>query len=439
LGKAGFTVTSQTFSFPYFHSLGASTLELVSPVPGPKTYKEWNDENPATPSDDYRYTQYSAGTQGLPGGVVEGTLQAVGIIIPPGAANNTSSSGCEEGDFAGFTADNIALIQRGTCPFSIKVANAVKAGASGVILFNEGQAGRVDVFGTTVNLPVSIPVVFARFGVGEELYTLSQTGPVTVRLGVNGISETRNTANLIGERAGQTNRVFMVGANLDSDFERRGINNNGSGAATLLEVATQIKKSKLKTYNTIRIALWGASYSGRAGAYYYLDPERTGHITPEDKGKIVGYLNLDTLGSKNGVPFVYDSDGIPNAPIFGDPGAPGSDVIEAALYQSFVQMGVPAAARPIEGLSDYAAFRDDGAIPFGAITSGFGQHGGQLSDKTTAEAGIYGGTAGQPYDPCASPACDTVKNISEDMLELMSSAAADTIVTLANDRTLLTR
>ncbi len=260
-----------------------------------------------------------------------------------------------------------------------------------------------------------------------------------VRLGVNGLSETRNTANIIGERAGQTDRVFMVGANLDSNFEARGINNNGSGAATLLEVATQIKERKLSTYNTIRIALWGASYSGEAGAYYYLDPDRAGHLTPDEKGKIVAYLNLDTLGSKNGVPFVYDGDGIPNAPIFGDPGAPGSDFIEAVLYKSFVKKGVPAASRPIEGLSDYVAFRDDGTIPFGAITSGFGPHGGQLADKTQTEAVKYGGIAGQPYDPCASLTCDTVKNISERMIRLMSGAAADAIVTLANNKTLLTR
>jgi Zn-dependent M28 family amino/carboxypeptidase len=376
--------------------------------------------------------------------VVEGLLQAVHVVIPAGASANTSSSGCDPADFVGFTAGNIALIQRGTCPFFIKVANAVAAHASGVILFNEGQAGRVDVLGTSVNEPVAIPVVFARFGVGEELYTLTQAGPVRVRLGVNGISETRYTANLIGERAGQTSRVFMVGANLDSGFETPGINNNGSGAATLLEVATQIKKSKLNTYNTVRIALWGASYSGEAGAYFYLDTtdqDHTGNITPEEKGKIVSYLNLDTLGSKNGVPFVYDSDGIPNAPVFGDPGAPGSGYIEAVLHQSFVQIGVPAAPRVIEGLSDYVAFRDDGTIPFGGITSGFGKHGNPLSDKTAAEAlnPLYGGIAGQPYDPCSSQACDTVKNISEDMLELMSDAAADAIETLANDRTLPTR
>jgi hypothetical protein len=106
---------------------------------------------------------------------------------------------------------------------------------------------------------------------------------------------------------------------------------------------------------------------------------------------------------------------------------------------SFGLLRETAAPRPIEGLSDYAAFIDDGTIPFGAMTSGFGKHGGQLADKTVAEASIYGGTAGQPYDPCASPACDTVSNISEDMLGLMSGAAANAIVTLANDPILPTR
>ena len=95
LQRAGFTVTSQAFSFPYFHSLGASTLELVSPVPpGLKAYKEWNDANPAMPSDDYRYTQYSGSTQGLPGGVIEGNLQAVDVTIPPKTANPKQRQVC---------------------------------------------------------------------------------------------------------------------------------------------------------------------------------------------------------------------------------------------------------------------------------------------------------------------------------------------------------
>ena len=50
-----------------------------------------------------------------------------------------SSSGCEAEDFNGFTAGNIALMQRGTCPFTDKIDNAVAAGATGIVMFNQGD------------------------------------------------------------------------------------------------------------------------------------------------------------------------------------------------------------------------------------------------------------------------------------------------------------
>ena len=46
----------------------------------------------------------------------------------------------------GSSAGNIALIQRGTCTFAQKVANAEAAGAVGVVIFNEGNPGRTGLF-----------------------------------------------------------------------------------------------------------------------------------------------------------------------------------------------------------------------------------------------------------------------------------------------------
>jgi minor extracellular serine protease Vpr len=45
---------------------------------------------------------------------------------------------CEPGDFAGFEAGNVAVIQRGECTFASKYNNAVAAGASGVVIYNNG-------------------------------------------------------------------------------------------------------------------------------------------------------------------------------------------------------------------------------------------------------------------------------------------------------------
>jgi hypothetical protein len=45
--------------------------------------------------------------------------------------------------------------------------------------------------------------------------------------------------------------------------------------------------------------------------------------------------------------------------------------------------------------------------------------------------GLYGGTAGIPFDPCYHQLCDTLANISEQGLDEHSDAAVHAIVTFA--------
>ncbi len=52
---------------------------------------------------------------------------------------------------AGFFANSIALIKRGTCPFTDKINNAAAAGALGVLIFTDNRApGAMSVSGTTI-------------------------------------------------------------------------------------------------------------------------------------------------------------------------------------------------------------------------------------------------------------------------------------------------
>src|SRR5262249_56590183 len=118
---------------------------------------------------------------GRAGGVSTAPVQPIaGIIIPP-SATPSSTSGCKPADFASFTPGNIALIQRGGCNFGVKIQNAKDAGASGVIIFNEGQPGRTDTMGITILHPnrnlflPDIPVVFTSFALGEELFNDAKT------------------------------------------------------------------------------------------------------------------------------------------------------------------------------------------------------------------------------------------------------------------------
>ena len=141
-------------------------------------------------------------------------MQSVDLQLPPPDVPG-STSGCEAGDFAGFTPGNIALIQRGTCDFRVKAENAQAAGAVGVIIFNEGQAGRTATVQGTLGGPRSrIPVVGASFEVGagaRRRRTPWCAWPADTE------SETRTTYNVIADSPwGDPHKVVMFGAHLDS-------------------------------------------------------------------------------------------------------------------------------------------------------------------------------------------------------------------------------
>ncbi len=73
-------------------------------------------------------------------GEVTGNVIPVDIDLVP--REGVRTSGCEAADFAGLdfsAANDIALIQRGTCTFGEKARNAQIAGAEAVIIFNQGN------------------------------------------------------------------------------------------------------------------------------------------------------------------------------------------------------------------------------------------------------------------------------------------------------------
>ncbi len=95
---------------------------------------------------------------------------------------------------------------------------------------------------------------------------------------------------------------MVVGGHLDSVPEGPGINDNGSGSATILEVAQNLAKTRLQ--HPVRFAFWGAEEFGLLGSQAYVDS-----LSAEEVARIGSYLNFDMLGSPNHANFVYDSDG----------------------------------------------------------------------------------------------------------------------------------
>ncbi|RSM74161.1 aminopeptidase [Actinoplanes sp. ATCC 53533] len=401
LKAAGYKVKEQEFTFPFFRELAPATLAQVTPTP----------------------TTYQTGTYPFSGsGTVTGTVVPTNDVLIPPPATPGSTSGCEAADFPPAPAGpSIALIQRGTCFFEVKAANAVAAGYDAVIFFNEGQPGRDGLFIGTLGRAFGIPVVGVSFADGAALYAATQAGPVTARVTTSTVTDdAAKTTNVIADTSGgDPNKVVVVGAHLDSVVAGPGINDNGSGTAAILEIAEQMAALKVKPRQKVRFAFWGAEEANLLGSEHYV-----ANLSDTELGKIYANLNFDMLGSPNYVRFVYDGDGSGA----GDAGPPGSDQIEAVFNNYFASQNLASEPTEFNGRSDYGPFIAVG-IPAGGLFSG------AEGIKTPAQAAVYGGTAGAPYDPCYHAACDTTNNLNTAALHELGDAATHAVYTLAVTKT----
>ena len=402
---AGYTVTVQDFEFGYFEETAPPVLIRTVPPP-PVPYTSGIDA-------DFSTMTYSGS------GDVEASVQAVDTTAEP---TGTSTSGCEADDFAGFVVGNIALMQRGTCSFLIKATNAEAAGAAGAIVMNRGTPEDSGVVNGTLGEPgTGIPVVGVSFAVGQALY--STDASVAAQLVVTALSEVRTTQNVFAEsKGGDPENVVMVGAHLDSVTEGPGINDNGSGSATILEVAEEM--AKVKTTNKLRFAWWGAEEFNLLGSEFYVNSllDENGEPGPE-LGRIALYLNFDMVASPNFGRFVYDGDGPDEAP-------PGSAAIEQVFNEYFDSQSLAHLPTPFDGRSDYGPFIAVG-VPAGGLFTG------AEDIKPAEQVPLFGGTAGVAYDKCYHQACDTLANISWRGLDQMSDAVAHSVWTFAHSTELV--
>ena len=364
---AGWAVQKQPFVFPYFQELAPSTFSQSAP--SAKTFVN---------GTDFATMTYSGS------GDVTANVTAVGPLnVPIGnTPAGTTISGCAEADFAGFPAGNIALVQRGTCTFGTKAANALQAHASAVVVFNEGQPGRTDAVAGTLGAPVAIPALGATYQLGVDAVTaLRANQTVTWHITTSTISQNRTTYNVIADSPwGDPNRVVVVSAHNDSVSAGPGINDDGSGTSMDLELARQLGKEGQLPRNHVRFLWVGAEEEGLLGSNFYVSS-----LSNDERAKIIAMLDFDMVASPNYARQVYDGDGS----TFGSnvSGPNGSGLIESLFNTWFDSQGQASEPIPFDGRSDYVAFTKAG-IPAGGIFTG------AEKIKTEEEQNLFGGTAG---------------------------------------------
>ena len=169
---------------------------------------------------------------------------------------------------------------------------------------------------------------------------------------------------------GNEDHVVMAGGHLDSVAGGPGIDDNGSGDATLIEAAEAIGPNPPGA--RVRVAFWAAEELGLLGSRRYVRS-----LDRAERERIDAYINLDMVGSPNPVPDVY-SDG-------------DKDLAKVLREADGGHLGEVS----VGGASDHTFFQLAG-IPVNGLYTG------------SSEAGP---ATGSPRDPCYHLACDTIDNV----------------------------
>ncbi len=363
------------------------------------------------------------------GAVPAGTPIAVIDFTEPTTTASASSAGCEAADFPASLAGKVAVIQRGTCDFGLKAKNAQDRGALGVIIFNEGTIGDPDrqglINGTVEGYGVTIPALEATYAAGP----LPGRPPGRDAWRCRPATQTTrlSTRNVIAETTtGRTDRTVISGAHLDSVPEGPGINDDGSGTATQLELALQMAKLGIKPTNQVRFIWFSGEEQGLFGSTYYAD-----QLTKTQRANTAAMLDFDMLASPNYALQIYDGDGSE----FGVSGPNGSGIDRERLPEVLrrarrsTRSGSRSTAARTTTSSPRSASRPAASPRAPRCTrprSSRLQWGGVVSD----------GLAGQ-FDPCYHLACDSYgvnghpDNINDTALDINSDAVAHSVLTFA--------
>ncbi|MEV8638234.1 M28 family peptidase [Streptosporangium sp. NPDC051023] len=208
----------------------------------------------------------------------------------------------------------------------------------------------------------------------------------------------RTHSNLIANwPSGPASPTLMLGSHLDSVSAGPGINDNGSGSATLLELALNVASLKPNLNKHLRLAWWAAEEAGLVGSKYYVQNSGTSGIDT--------YLNFDMTASPNPGYFVYDD--VP--------------AIQKVFNDYYASKNIPTEIETEgDGRSDHTGFKNAGVKVGGIFT-------GAETRKTSAQAAKWGGQANVAFDRCYHSSCDTTSNINATALDINADAIANAV------------
>ena len=327
-----------------------------------------------------------------------------------------NSAGCTAADYRGVNVRGaLAVVDDSGCSAGDKLEVATGRGAVGLLVVSGQGPAPAGLFPPGYYEQLKAPVAVIDEAVDAQLRRT--TAPV--RLVLDAKTVRVPFRNVVAQtKTGDARHVVVAGAHLDAVSGSPGMNDNATGVAALLETAVQLGGSPAVT-NAVRFTFFGAEGAGLEGSTKYVRGlDRAG------LDDVALYLDFDMLGSPNAGYFTLDGDqsGQPNPAV---PRVPeGSAGIERTLAGYLNLAGVRPADMPLGRVGDYAAFLAAG-IPVGGLTTGGNQR------KTEAQARLWGGRAGQPFDPNYHSPRDTIDDLDRRALSIMGPAVAFAVGTYA--------
>ncbi|KYK56519.1 hypothetical protein DCS_03519 [Drechmeria coniospora] len=308
--------------------------------------------------------------------------------------------GCDPSDYPKNSAGNVVVVRRGECPFGTKSELAGRAGASAAVVVSDEDG---ELHGT---LGQPSPHHVATFGLSKGdgnkyIEALERGDKLDAIAYMDAEVTTTRTPNIIAvTRDGDADNCLALGGHSDSVAEGPGINDDGSGSLSVLEVAVQLAKFKVK--NRVIFA-W---------SNYFVD-----HLKAEENQKIRLFLDYDMMASPNFAYQIYNATNAENPA--------GSEELRDLYIGWYKSHGLNYTLIPFDGRSDYDGFIRHG-IPAGGIATG------AEGQKTPKEETMFGGKAGDWYDPNYHQIGDNLSNLNLTAWEVNTKLIAHSVATYAS-------
>ncbi|MEU3282563.1 M28 family peptidase [Streptomyces antibioticus] len=302
-------------------------------------------------------------------------------------ARQERRTGCHTGDgppvHQRIADDQTAMARRA-------LVHARAAGVSAVLFYLDQFDFLIGLFfdapGDTGLPPAAVVHSSAATALRQDM----DAGGATVRVDLELQERQVDTFNVLTVPPDITAPRHLFGAHLDGVPAGPGIDDNASGSALLLDLALS---PTARAGRPAQFCWWGGEEDGMRGSRHF--------VATEPLEPVRGYFNTDMVAAPNYVISVY-GDG---------PQRHYTDHLDA--------IGRPWLEGPVDGMSDQVPFLDAG-IPVAGIDT---VNSAPARLKDDHEAAVFGGVAGQPFDPQYHAPGDTLTNISTAALGICTTAS----------------